>query len=917
MEQIKPGKRPRNPLRKRVWKDLLSDQKRHVMIFLMLVVVIGFVSGMYVANNSMMTSLDSNAEKFLREDGNFELSEPVGTADIAAIETGKRADVLEYYRNKAYSEAENKVKDAVNEKVEKTVADKVRSAIIDNVTKTVNEQLSKAESAGAALSNDVKKKTLDDAVEKALKENYDTAYDEALKTALSSDDYKDAYDKALNEAKEKIDKELSEKYDDLAERYDLNSDSRDVPITVYELFYKDKSEYLSKDSAEIGKIRVYNERTEIDLYDLLDGRKPENENEIIIDRMHADNNSIKVGDTFYVGSKEFKVVGLAAFTDYTTLYENNNETMFDALTFDVAMTTPEGFDRISGRLHAKYAFKYNDPPKDVYEEKEMSEDLLKALITQTLTAETEDLEIEDFVPEYLNKAIIFAPDDMGSDKAMGGVLLYILIAVLAFISAVTISTALEKESTVIGTLRASGYTKWELVRYYMTAPLLIIVFAALVGNILGYTVMKKVVVAMYYNSYSLPAYSTVWTPDAFIRTTIVPVILMLAINFIIIIRMLKLSPLRFLRRDLKKKKRKKAVKLPKFKFFSRFRIRVLLQNIPNYIMLFVGVSFVMILLSMAVGMPETLKYYQDNITDMMFVNEQVILTDSQDEDGNPITTKTVDAEKFSVTALNYETASHDEEITVYGLSPNSRYMDIGNENSSGVYISKAYSEKYNIEKGDKITLSEKYENKTYTFDVSGICDYSAAIAVFMNNETFNSEFDRASDDFNGFLTDQGITDIDEKYIAKTITKNDLIKMAKQLDHSMGDYMVYFQYACAVIAAILLYLLTKIIIEKNENSISMVKILGYTDGEIASLYLVSTAVIMVITEVIAIAVGYKVMSLFWNVMLASLGGWYTFVISPEGFLKEFLLVFIAYAVITVIDFFRIRRIPKVLALKNME
>ena len=61
-------------------------------------------------------------------------------------------------------------------------------------------------------------------------------------------------------------------------------------------------------------------------------------------------------------------------------------------------------------------------------------------------------------------------------------------------------------------------------------------------------------------------------------------------------------------------------------------------------------------------------------------------------------------------------------------------------------------------------------------------------------------------------------------------------MADQLDHSMGSYMTYFQYLCVLLSAVLIYLLTKLIIEKNENAISMVKILGYENREIARLYL---------------------------------------------------------------------------------
>lgn len=98
---------------------------------------------------------------------------------------------------------------------------------------------------------------------------------------------------------------------------------------------------------------------------------------------------------------------------------------------------------------------------------------------------------------------------------------------------------------------------------------------------------------------------------------------------------------------------------------------------------------------------------------------------------------------------------------------------------------------------------------------------------------------------------------------------------------------------------------------------MVKILGYDDREIAFLYLVTTGIVVLITEVIAIYLGYLMMGAFWKYMMMSLGGWFAFVMKPSGFVKEFVLVLIAYLIITILDFIRIRKIPKVLALKNKE
>ena len=75
-------------------------------------------------------------------------------------------------------------------------------------------------------------------------------------------------------------------------------------------------------------------------------------------------------------------------------------------------------------------------------------------------------------------------------------LVYILVFVLAFVFALTIMSTITRESTVIGTLRASGYTKGELIRHYMSMPVLTTLFAALIGNILGYTLFKNTVVNM-------------------------------------------------------------------------------------------------------------------------------------------------------------------------------------------------------------------------------------------------------------------------------------------------------------------------------------------------------------------------------------------------------------------------------------
>ncbi|HBA68560.1 MAG TPA: permease [Lachnospiraceae bacterium] len=690
-----------------------------------------------------------------------------------------------------------------------------------------------------------------------------------------------------------------------------------VSVQVYENFYRNEEEDNDNDGVSDGTVRVYAKTEEVNQACLMEGNFPEKEDEIAIDQMHADNAGIKTGDTITVGGQSFQVVGLIAYVNYSTLHEKNTDLIFDALKFDVAMVTESGFDCLNQSIHYAYAWKYGKEPNDEKEEKKLSDDFLEELFTQTIAHNNQ---MEDYIPRYANAAINFATDDMGSDEAMGGVLLDILIVIIAFIFAVTISNTIAKESKTIGTLRALGYSRGELVLHYLSMPVIVTLIAAGMGNILGYSVFKNVVVSMYYNSYSLPTYQTIWNPDAFFKTTLIPVMLMFIVNLAVIIRMMQHTPLQFLRHDLKKMKNKKAMRLPGWKFFNRFRLRIIFQNIPNYIILFAGIFFIMVMLAMAVGMPDTLKFYKENAADMMFAKYQYVLKSYKDEAGNVCGTKNEDAEKFSMHALQKKSDALEEEVSVYGISDGSRYVGISGLKSlkeKEVYISEPFRDKYGLEVGDMISLEEKYEDRQYEFKVVGIYDKCQSIAVFMPLQNYHTVFDLEEGEFNGYMSDSEITDIGEENIATVITKRDITKMCDQLEHSMGAYMEYFKVLCVLLAAVLIYLLTKIIIEKNENAISMVKILGYENREIAKLYLLSTTMVLLITEVVTVFLGSLVMDAAWRVIMFSYSGWFTFAIEPIGYVKMFVFVLIGYLLVMVFDFRRIKRIPMDEALKNVE
>ena len=76
------------------------------------------------------------------------------------------------------------------------------------------------------------------------------------------------------------------------------------------------------------------------------------------------------------------------------------------------------------------------------------------------------------------------------------------------------------------------------------------------------------------------------------------------------------------------------------------------------------------------GMPDTLSYYKENGKNMMFAKYQYVLKSFEDEDGNVLTTDNKDAEKFSMCSLRKSFDVIDEEVSVYGISDDSKYVEI-------------------------------------------------------------------------------------------------------------------------------------------------------------------------------------------------------------------------------------------------
>ncbi len=674
-------------------------------------------------------------------------------------------------------------------------------------------------------------------------------------------------------------------------------------ISIEELFYMDLDADVSGNGDADVRIRLFKNRESVNTVCIMEGAFPEKADEIALDRVFAVNNGLEVGDTILVDGRRLTISGLVALSDYSALFSSNADMMFDSTKFAVAVATEETYEAFNLEKQTYcYAWKYAEEPANEIREKEKADALMQRM--------AESMRLEDFVPRYLNQAIQFTGEDMGGDTQMIIVLLYVLILIMGFVFSVTIGHTIVREANVIGTLRALGYTKKEIVCHYALPPVLVSLLAALVGNVLGYTFFKDVMASLYYQSYSLPTFEVLWDARAFVLTTVVPLLLLGTIILSSLSWKLRLSPLKFIRRDLSRQGKEKSMRLPEMHFFARFRLRIILQNKSSYLTLFVGIFFASFLLLFGLVLGPLLSHYEETTLENVLAEYQYVLKAKATVTQEGAETYATDSVKYRRKDDSFET------ITVFGLQRDSAYL-WESLPGDGVAISDVFSKKYGLDIGDTVTLRESYGTKEYRFRIRKIIEYPASLAVFMSLGNYIETFDKPVGYYTGYLSDKELTELKEEAIATCITRDDLTKLSRQLRVSMGGFFQWIKWFAILLAALLIYLLTKIILEKNTMPISIIKILGYENREIGSLYLLATGWAVVVCTVISIVLVVVVLKRVFNIFMAGYSGYFEPYITPAIYPEMLLMLLGAFFIVAALQYKNIRRISLDEALKNVE
>lgn len=668
-------------------------------------------------------------------------------------------------------------------------------------------------------------------------------------------------------------------------------------LWISENFYATENDF-----PDSSKVLLFNERSEMDLPTLFDGKMPQKADEIVLDHVFARNRGIEIGDTITLLEKEYQVCGTVSLPDYSALFMNNTDLMMNPNHFCVSVLSKEGFEnQKESALTYRYSYRYLDRDLSDKEKTERAEDTYKYLLQNGKT-------VQNMLSREQNQSIYFLEMDIGTDGPFMTVFVYILVAMIAFIFTILTQNTIESESVIIGTLRSLGYKKREIIWHYLQPTLFVAVAGSVLGNIIGYTLMIKPFINMYYMMYSIGPIEVKFDLPSFLLTTILPIVIMLLINSISLANKLSLSPLKFLRRELKKGQNKKAVKLPDFSFLNRFRLRVIIQNRGSYIMLFFGIFLASFLLMFGIGLDPLMDHYTESIDESLPYNYQYILKAPTDVE---------DGEKLLIYEMDtfFALGKKDLEISFYGICEDSTFFKDAYV-SENIAVSSALANKLNLKTGDTILFKDKSKEKEYTFTIEKIYTYDASMTVFMDQSDLAKLMDVEKDTYNCIVSDNKLS-IDESCIVKTISREDLLSATDQMMDSFNSVILFINIFSVVIYIVILYIMTKVVIEKNAIPISYMKVFGYKASEIRKLYLTATTIVVFTSLIVCIPLEIWLFKEVLILLSSLIDGYIAFYLPISVYIEIVVIGIIAYLLINMLHIASVKKIPMTEALKNRE
>lgn len=578
-------------------------------------------------------------------------------------------------------------------------------------------------------------------------------------------------------------------------------------------------------------LRVFDCSKKVDIPFIVKGSSISKDNDILINPAFGDSQGVNIGDEIKLFGEYFHVSGYMTIPDYIYPTKIESDIIADPNSFGIAVISKNKMKEINKGIET-LNIKYNSNSSKKI--KEYLDENYKTVFWQ---------DIDDNSRYTMVKAEISGLNEMTLSIPIA------IFVITCMLLSTVIWRMVKLEFVEIGTLYAFGYKRREILKHYLTYPLIVAILGAAIGGVLSAFIVGPVL--KYYSFYfNLPIINIHYRVKDILLGFIMPIVFLSGACTLVIWRALRLAPVKLMRGHGQKNKIgaiEKRIKLAGYKFKTKFKIREMIRSIPKITIIIIGVAASSMLLLVGFTARDSFDYVvRDGIEDLYKYNYNYVFK-------TPMVENIYEGERYN--AAPFTMKDKKDDIVLYGIEQDSSMVHLkdkaGNRiEGNKIVISKSFAKKFNIRIGDIIDIQNKLNNKKCSVRVDDICEAYIGNFIYMPIEKFNKMLGFDLNTFTGIYSNKKL-DIDERILLKAENREDTIKAFDSFIKPMRTLLLGTGVLAFIMALIILYIIISIIIEENKISISMLKVLGYTDRDIGSMVLNTFSLPVIIGYIISI------------------------------------------------------------------
>ena len=673
----------------------------------------------------------------------------------------------------------------------------------------------------------------------------------------------------------------------------------DKGAKLEEAFYRD----METDSGLT--LRTFKTRENIDKLNLHSGSMPSSDNDIVVDKVFANNNNLRVGDSINLEGKNYNISGLVTAVDYLQRIKEFSDAGTSS-SFGVGFVEENAFESIiENSSEVIYNYIYTLDGADDESLKEYLFGLDKIFTPN----DTYDL-LYSFTERENNSRIVYGYRSVENEKTIGIIAAVLVGALVAYIISVFAVNSVNEESQSIGILFAMGYERRRIALQYTKLPVIVAAIGSAAGCICG----KFMTGMLISSTYSYPEMQITFPVYMLLFGFVLPVIFAFAINYIAVSRRLKATPLSLLRNE-RCNKQPKNVFVNSSNFIRSFRLHQLIGEAKSYAVTALGMILAILIMMIGIAMDSTISHFADEaVEDVQYGNMYVL---SSMPDQKPENAETGIIKSYS---LRYEPTKSYFTIMVAGISPDSKYYDLAPKvnglNKDEVIMSTAAAEKFGFKTGDTVTVKDLLKDEDISFKIKETADYSYGFNLFMNIDAMRERYGTSADYYNTLYSDKALDTenmnvvYESSYESVKDTVDNWIKLGR-------SEFILFSVISIVIFVIVTFLLIKSMIERSKHNISMLKIMGYENSDISKIYIYQNIYIVLAAAVIGLPLGRLVIGKLVNTMTSAMKCYMPAYMGAIQFVIAGAVILISFVISMIIVKRRVNKISMAEVLKNRD